>query len=155
MDLKTAIYRFCNYQERSQQEVKDKLYELGAYPGQVDQLITELIETNLLNEERFAKAFVRGKFNLKRWGRIKIIQQLKSHRISEYLLKKAIKEIDASAYFATAYRLAERKWDLLNNDHAAIRKQKVFRFMLGKGYESSIINEVLKEIVIAGKERSD
>lgn len=147
MDIKTAIYRFCNYQERSQQEVKDRLYELGAYASQANELLTELIETGLLNEERFAKAFVRGKFNLKRWGRVKIIQQLKAHRISEYLMKKALKEIDANAYFATALRLTEKKWEALRTDTNLLsRKSKVFRYMLGKGYESSVISEVWKEI---------
>ncbi len=151
-DIKTAIYRFCNYQERSQQEVKDRLYELGAYPTQVAEIIAELIEVELLNEERFAKAFVRGKFNLKRWGRIKIIQHLKAHRISDYLLKKSMKEIDPSAYFATALRLAEKKWESLSGDTMVSRKAKVYRYLQSKGYESPIISEVIKEIIAGGAE---
>ena len=148
MDIKTAIYRYCNYQERSHQEVKDKLYELGAYTAEVNTLMAELIEADLLNEERFSRALVRGKFNLKHWGRIKIIQHLKQHRISSYLLKKALKEIDAGTYYAVATRLAERKWESLRNERDTYaRRGKVFRYLQQKGYEPSIINEIIQVIL--------
>ena len=147
MDLKTAIYRFCNYQERSHQEVKDKLYELGSYPDEVNSLIADLIEADLLNEERFAKAFARGRFRLKHWGRVKIVQHLKQHRITEYLIKKALKEIDPSEYFATAERLAEKKWSTLRAERDSYGKRaKVYRYLLQKGFESGMINEIVKAI---------
>jgi regulatory protein len=147
MDLKTAIYRFCNYQERSHQEVKDKLYELGSYPEEVNSLIADLIEAGLLNEECFAKAFARGRFRLKHWGRVKIVQHLKQHRITEYLIKKALKEIDPSEYFATAERLAEKKWSTLRAERDSYGKRaKVYRYLLQKGFESGMINEIVKAI---------
>lgn len=147
MDRKAAIYRFCNYQERSQQEVRDKLYELGSYPVEVEELIADLIESGLLNEERFAKAFVRGKFRMKSWGRVKILQQLKPHRISEYLVRLALKEIDPSEYYATAAKLVLRKWETLSAERSvAVRRSKVYRFMLQRGFESSVIAEILREI---------
>lgn len=150
MDTRLAITRFCNYQERSQQEVRDKLYSLGLHPSQVEQVIAELIESGLLNEERFAKAYARGKFRLKHWGKIKIIQGLKRHRISAYLIQKATKEIDASEYFATALLLGEAKWQKLTKERSeAVRKQKVRNFLLQKGYEWSVIAEVLSTIVAA------
>lgn len=150
MDAKTAIYKFCNYQERSQQEVRDKLYELGAYSVDVNNLIAELIQSGLVNEERFAKAFVRGKFRMKQWGRVRILYQLKNHRISEYLQRKALKEIDPNEYFATALKLAERKLEtLLSEKNDFIRRSKIFRYLQQKGYESSIISEILN-IVLKG-----
>ena len=148
MDRKSAIYRYCNYQERSHQEVKDKLYELGSYPDEVDQLLAELVEVNLLNEERFAKAFARGRFSLKHWGRIKILQELKRHRISEYLQKLALKEIDPNLYFAAAQKLAARKWETLRTERDGhTKRSKVFRYLQQKGYESSIITEVIQGIL--------
>jgi regulatory protein len=146
MDRRTAIYRFCNYQERSHQEVKDRLYELGSYPEEVSELISELIQADLLNEERFARAFARGKFKLKHWGRIKITHELKAHRISEYLLKKALKEIDPSEYFGTAQRLGERKWETLKEKDSFAKRGKVFRYLQQKGYEPTIISEVIRNI---------
>ncbi len=147
MDIGTAIYRYCNYQERSHQEVRDKLYELGAYTADVNQWLARLIEDGLLNEERFARSFVRGRFRLKHWGRIKIIQHLKRHGISEYLLKKALQEIDPSEYFGTATRLATRKWESLKAERNDFeRRNKVYRYMQQKGFESQIIHEILKEL---------
>jgi regulatory protein len=148
MDARTAIIRFCNFQERSQQEVRDKLYALGQYPAEVERQIAELIESGLLNEERFAKAYARGKFRLKRWGKVKIIQGLKRHRIAPYLIQKALKEIDPSEYFATALRLGEAKWQLLRTEKSeAIRKLKLRNYLLQKGYESSVIAELLTTIL--------
>jgi regulatory protein len=146
MDRRTAIYRFCNYQERSHQEVKDRLYELGSFPGEVNELIAELIQADLLNEERFAKAFARGKFKLKNWGRIKITYELKAHRISEYLLKKALREIDPSEYFGTAQRLGERKWESLKEANSFAKRCKVYKYLQQKGYEPVIISEVIRNI---------
>ena len=144
MDYRTAIYKYCNYQERSHKEVRDKLYELGAYTEEVNSLIVELIEANLLNEERFATALARGKFRQKHWGRIKIIQLLKQHRISAYLIQKALKEIDPNEYFATALKLGTRKWDQLAAERDDYIKQgKLYRYLLQKGYESSLIKEVI------------
>ena len=147
MDIRTAIYRFCNYQERSQQEVRNKLYELKATTPEVESMIAELIEADLVNEERFARAIARGKFRLKYWGKIKILQLLKQHRISEYCIKKAMTEIEYDEYLQTLHRLAERKWEELRSEKLLpARKAKVFRYLAGKGYESSLITEVLQEI---------
>lgn len=147
MDLRSAIYRYCNYQERSHQEVRNKLYDLGAKASEVEQLITELIEQNLLNEERFARAIARGKFRLLQWGRVKIIQQLKHHRISDYCIRTAMKEIDETEYEQTLHKLLERKWhDLRRVPNVSVRRSKVYQYLIGKGYESTLINEALKTL---------
>lgn len=147
MDLQTAIYRFCNYQERSQQEVRDKLYSLGATTPEVENLIAEVIEAGLLNEERFAKSFARGRFRIKQWGRIKIVQHLKQHRLSEYCIKKGLGEIHADEYYKTLLKLTDNKWNSLKTErNLHIRKGKVFRYLQQKGYESSLITEAIEEI---------
>lgn len=144
MERKAAIEHYCNYQERSQQEVRDKLYELGSYPAEVEEFIADLIEANLLNEERFARSFVRGKFRMKAWGRVKILQHLKPHRISENLIRIALREIDPSEYFATADKLARRKWEALKSErNLMVRRSKTFRFLLQRGFETTIISEIL------------
>ncbi len=63
---------YCAYQERCQQEVRDKLYSWGLHEVQVENVIAELIASNFINEERFAKAYAGGKFRIKKWGRVKI-----------------------------------------------------------------------------------
>lgn len=130
---------FCAYQERAQQEVRDKLYEWGLHHVDVEEIIAELISENFLNEERFAKAYVLGKFRLKAWGKIKIKQHLKQKRISEPLIKIALREIDLDDYNAKLDELIQRK---TNSDLSKIslnEKSKLVRFLQSKGYESDLI----------------
>jgi len=147
-NLFTAIVRYCNYQERCHQEVRNKLYELGAKTPEVEQLIAVLIEKNLLNEERYARAFARGKFSLKKWGKQKIVQQLKLHKISGFCIRKAIQEIDPGMYYDTLTRLAERKWEeLAGEKNQFIRKNKTWRYLVQKGYEADLVQDAINDLV--------
>lgn len=135
--IKAAITHYCRYQERCHQQVRDKLYELGCTTPEVDEAIAEVIEAGLLNEERFARAYARGHFRMKQWGRRKILQGLKQHKISEYCIKKAMTEIDDEEYEATLKRLAQKKLQELKSEKNMIaRKGKTQRYLLQKGYES-------------------
>ena len=109
MEKKAAILHYCKYQERCHSEVRNKLYELGFTTPEVEQQIAGLIETGVLNEERFARAFAGGKFRMKQWGREKIKQQLKLRKISDYCIKKAMTEIDGDDYDETLNKLAYKK----------------------------------------------
>jgi len=100
---------YCAYQERSQQEVRDKLYDWELRQADVENIITRLIENNYLNEERFAKAYVQGKFNQKGWGRIKIKQGLKLKRVPDGLIRKALQIIPDDDYLAALQNLLAKK----------------------------------------------
>jgi len=115
---------YCGYQERSHQEVKEKLYSFGLYKQQVEELLSQLIEENYLNEERYAIQFAGGKFRMKQWGRVKIKYELKQKRISEYNIKKGIKEIDEEDYIKTLQKLAAKKWKTLQ-DHRLLTPERV------------------------------
>src|SRR3978361_1682462 len=115
-DEKTALAKaehYCAYQERSQQEVRDKLYEWGMYPQGVENVIAKLIDGNFLNEERFANAYTRGKFNQKGWGKIKIKQGLKFKKVSDALIKKALNSLNGDDYFDMLQKVIEKKAALL------------------------------------------
>ena len=140
----TKAGHYCAYQERSQQEVRDKLYEWGLYPQSVEIIISKLIEGNYLNEERFAKAYARGKFNQKGWGRIKIKQGLKFKKVPDVLIKKALLLIDGDDYLATLQRLLEKKAMILTEKNAMKRRYKLQQYALGRGYEGDLIGDVLK-----------
>jgi regulatory protein len=147
MSARESIYIYCNYQPRSHQEARNKLYELGCKTPEVEELIAELIEKGVLNEEQYARAIARGKFRMKQWGKVKIIQQLKFQKVSDYCIKKAMTEIDADEYYETLKKLAEKKWTELKLEKMQpIKKNKTFRYLAQKGYESSLIVEVLKEL---------
>src|ERR1041384_7614127 len=99
------LKHYCAYQERCHSEVKEKLYQLGIRKKDHDEIIAALIEENYLNEERFAISFAGGKFRMKQWGRLKIKQALKQRQVSEYCIKKALKEIDEKTYRKTLEKL--------------------------------------------------
>jgi regulatory protein len=135
---------FCAYQERAQQEVRDKLYELGLWPEAVENTIVRLIESNFLNEERFAAAYARGKFNQKGWGKNKIKQGLKFKRVPDVLIRKALRQIDDDDYLATLQRILEKKQAQLNEKDIFKRNYKLKQYAMARGYESDLIADVLK-----------
>ncbi len=146
-DEKVALAKaehFCAYQERSQQEVRNKLYEWGLYPNAIENVIVELIAGNFLNEERFAYAYARGKFNQKGWGKNKIKQGLKLKRVSDALIKKALNSIDGDDYWAMLNKIVEKKAALINEKDAYKRKYKLHQYALSRGYENDLIADVLK-----------
>ncbi len=149
MSARESIYRYCNYQPRSHQEARHKLYELGCKTPEVEELISELIEKGILNEEHYARSLARGKFRMKQWGRVKILQQLKLQKVSDYCIKKAMTEIDPDEYYDTLKKLAEKKWvELKSEKLQPIKKNKTYRYLAQKGYESSLITDVINEIII-------
>jgi regulatory protein len=140
----TKAEHFCAYQERSQQEVRNKLYEWGLWPDAVEQTISRLIEGNFLNEDRFAKAYTKGKFNQKAWGRIKIKQGLKLKRVPDVLIKKALLTIDLDDYLATLTRLLEKKAASVSEKNEYKLRYKLQQYAMSRGYEADLIAEVLK-----------
>lgn len=148
LDKKAAIIkaeRYCAYQERAQQEVRDKLYDWGLKSYEVEEVITELILNNFLNEERFAMAYVSGKFKIKKWGKIKIKQGLKLKRIPDKMIKDALNSIDFDDYLVAILDTAVKKLRVLNEKDAFKRKYKLMTFLQSKGFENDLIFEVLKD----------
>lgn len=130
---------YCAYQERAQQEVRDKLYEWGQHQNDVENIISQLIEDNFLNEERFAKAYVLGKFRMKGWGKIKIKMHLKSKRISEPLIRIALKEIDLDEYEQKLSDTINRKIIKPLEKLTMAERAKLIRFLQSKGFENDLI----------------
>ena len=148
MEVKPAIIRYCQYQERSHAEVKNKLYELGCHTSMVNDIMVTLIEMNLLNEERFARAFARGKFRMLGWGREKIKMYLKQKQISDYCIRKALTEIDSVAYTAQLNKLAEKKWASLKSERSLpTKKQKLSSFLLQRGFERKLVIEAINNLI--------
>lgn len=147
MDLKDTIRRFCEYQERSHFEVRTRLRNLGASSEERDELIGYLIESGLLNEERFARAIARGKFRLLQWGRIKIVETLRRHQVSERNIEIGLTEIDDQAYMETLGLLLRKKAkEISRHSDPATRKAKLFQYARSKGYEPNVITSLLPEV---------
>ena len=136
---------WCAYQERYQQELRDKLYGYGLKTEEVENLIAQLVTENFVNEERFAKAFAGGKFRIKKWGRVKIKMELKARRISDYCIQKALKEIDSATYMQNLKKILEIKEKSITEKNFLKKKQKLVRYALSKGYEQDLVFDVLNE----------
>ena len=133
------LKHYCAYQERCHSEVKEKLYNLGIWKKEHDEIIATLIEENYLNEERFAIAYAGGRFRIKKWGRTKIKYELKEKQVSDYSIKKALKQIDEDDYLKVLGKLAKEKYASLKNDQHLIRKKKTIDYLQQKGYEYELI----------------
>lgn len=134
----------CAYQERCQQEMRDKLYEWGLYSNDVENIIADLITTNFLNEERFAKTYAGGKFRIKKWGRVKIKIELKRRKISDYCIKKAMAEIPESDYIKTLEELIRKKAKEVKEKRIEVRNYKIAQYIMSRGFEGDLIWDVLK-----------
>lgn len=143
----TKLARYCAYQERSQQEVRDKLYSLGLHHDDVEVAISKLITEGFINEERFARAYIGGKFRIKKWGRVKILEGLKHHRISDYCIKKGFEEVREAEYDATLKQVIIKKSESLKEKDAFVRKQKVARYTIGRGFESDLVWEIINSVI--------
>jgi regulatory protein len=137
------LKHYCAYQERSHYEVKEKLYNLGVWKKEHDEIIATLIEEGYLNEERFAIAFAGGKFRIKQWGRVKIKYELKQKQVSDYSIKKALKQIDEEEYMIVLKKLAEQKYAALKGEQYMIRKKKAMDYLVGRGFEPELVREVV------------
>ena len=141
------IRHYCAFQERTHQEVKTKLSSFGISWSDANQILSSLIEEGFLNEERFAKAFVGGKFRMKGWGRKKIEMELKKRQVSAYSIQKALREeIDPQAYEASLLKQMEKKWNALKGPGNTIyvKQSKVRQYLLSKGFENNIITNTMK-----------
>lgn len=139
------LKHYCAYQERCHSEVKDKLYQLGVWKKDHDEIIAALIEENYLNEERFAVAFAGGKFRIKQWGRVRIKYELKQKQVSEYSIKKAMKQIDEEEYLSVLNKLAKEKYAALKNEQYLIRKKKTMDYLAAKGFEADLVRKVVEK----------
>ena len=141
------IKKYCAYQERCHKEVTDKLYGFGLWKDQVENIIYKLIEDNFLNEERFAEAYVSGKFRFKQWGKTKIKLKLKEKRVSDYCIKKGLSQIEDEEYDAVIRTLIEKKEREYSKKYSGYQlNAKLINYLLQKGFEYDKIKAQIEEI---------
>ena len=149
LEAKAKLEALCAYQERCSSELETKLFQWRFDREDSDRLLAHLISNNFLNEERFAEAFVSGKVNIKKWGKIKIRQHLKQKHISKYSMDKGIKSIDDEVYSSNLRSLVEKKFRSLSGEKDSYGKRvKIYRFLASKGYETDLIKDAVEEVFI-------
>ena len=140
----SKLQKYCAYQERSHQDVRNRLLKYKVYGDDLENVISELIQSDFLNEERFAIAYVSGKFKIKKWGRNKIIQNLKQKKVSAYCINKGLKEIDNDLYDETLLTLMHKKTASITAKNQFDKKDLVAKYLINKGYESELVWGVIE-----------
>ncbi len=140
------LEHYCAYQERCHQEVRQKLESLHMIPEVIDVIIVHLLDQNFLNEERFAKTFVRGKFKIKAWGRRRLTYELKKKDISKVNINQALAEIDITEYNEVFNVLAEKRANSLTETNKYKKKQKLIDYLLFRGWETHLVYEKAREL---------
>ncbi|MGY8949249.1 MAG: regulatory protein RecX [Flavobacteriales bacterium] len=145
-EVETKLQYYCSYQDRCHKEVHEKLRTFNIIPDGVNQIISNLISENFLNETRFSKSFVRGKFKIKNWGKFRIINELKMRNISTYNMNQGLKEIDEIEYQNKFEEIFNKKLSSLKGLDPIVKKKKILSYLLYRGWESSLIYPKIYEI---------
>ena len=144
---KQKALRYCAYQERSHQEVKNKLYELGLKTSVVDDLLAYLITEGFLNEERFAKSFAGGKFRVKNWGRTKIAHALEAKGLTKNCIKIGLKEIEEADYKRALEKLLKSKISSIGRENVFIARDKASKYAIQRGFEPDLVWDRLRKLL--------
>jgi len=150
-EAKRKLEQYCIYQDRCHKEIEQKLYEMRMIPEACEVIILHLIEHDFLNEERFARSYARGKFNIKKIGKQRIIRELKFRNISKYNIDRALQEINNNDYLNTLNEITQKKYGTILEKNSFKKKKKIIDFLLRKGYESHLIYEVVDNVMTNDK----
>jgi len=140
------LQKYCAYQDRCHQEVRAKLINLGIYGNTLEEIISALISDNFLNEEKFARSFARGKFRMLCWGKIRIINELKFRKITDYCIRKAMTEIEDEEYLQTLREVIQKKKKYLKEKNPFKANSKIAKYAIGRGFESELVWENVKKM---------
>lgn len=146
LELLAKARNYCARQERCQQEVRDKVYAWGGHKESVEQIIAQLIGDGFLNESRFAEHYAVSKSRQKGWGRRKIEQALQAKRVSEVCIAKALKAIDGDEQFQQLEMAVAKRWEKGKHEESFIRKGKLFRYFMAKGFSPEEIEAALEAL---------
>ena len=141
------LEHYCAYQERCHKEVNQKLKDMHMIPEAIDVIIVHLLQHNFLNEERFAKTFVRGKFRIKAWGRRRLTYELKKKDIGKVNINQALAEIGIDEYNEVFHDLAEKKANSIKESNKYKKRKKLIDYLLYRGWESHLVYEKANELI--------
>ena len=145
-EIEQKLKRYCSYQDRCHNEVEKKLKEFDLIEEAKNKILFNLINENYLNESRFSENFVRGKFKIKNWGKIKIVRELKSRNISDINIKRGLMEIDEVEYKNKLENIFNKKLSSLGNQSVINKKKKIFSYLSYRGWETNLIYEKINQI---------
>lgn len=147
-EARQKLEYFCTYRDRCISEVEAKMSEYGLIREAKDELLMQLIRDKFLDEERFARSFVRGKFGIKKWGRHKIIAALRQKKVSEPCIRLGLSEIDDQKYIETLREIALKRMAKHRSLSEFHRRGKSAAHLIQKGFEADIVWDIIRELEI-------
>ena len=136
----------CARSEQAPGDIREKLVKWGLNPGEVSQVLTQLIEQGYIDERRYARAFVNDRFRFNGWGRIKIAHQLRLKGISNDLIDEAMTAIDEEQYRERLLDLLRAKWRDVSGREPRAAWAAMMRFAASRGFEAGIARECVKQV---------
>lgn len=146
-EAQAKMENYCAYQERCHQEVEQKLREIKLIPEAVEKIMLHLFQHDYINETRFAKAYARGKFSIKKWGRNRIVNELKKRKISSYNINKALLEIPDDDYQKSFDELAQKRFYQIKETNKYKKRKKLADYLLYRGWESELVYEKTVQLI--------
>ena len=137
---------YCTYQERCIKDLSIKLREWNIKEGVAEKIINKLVGDDYINEERFARNYAGSKFRIKKWGKNRIIYEMKRKGIPDLIIQIGLEEIEDDEYINAIKELLSKKSFTLSDKDPLKRKQKLARYAIAKGYRPGIVWDVLNQI---------
>lgn len=147
--FKTALNKamaLCSRREFCSSDIRSKLQTWGIGDIDNEKIIDLLIKENFINEDRYAKAFVKDKFNYNKWGKIKITSHLKVKNIQSDIIRTALDSIDNELYLKVLKELMANHKRFVKAKNQYDLKAKMLRYGLSKGFESHLLYDILNDI---------
>ena len=145
-----ALYKiaaYCSKAERAEFDVKRKLQNWEVENDAINRIVSRLKKENFLNEERFCKAFIKDKIQFNRWGKVKIIFELKKKYISETVIQNCFDDLENDVFDEPLMRVLSTKIKSVKAKDEYEKRMKLIRFALGRGYSFEQIQRCLSKLI--------
>ena len=145
-ELRQKAASYCSISEHCSSEVEQKLIAWGVEEPDRKKIVAQLIADDFINEKRFARAFVRDKFHLNKWGKIKITMALREKGIDKELINSSMSVIDDGEYEEMLASLLKAKVKSIKYEFEYEKQGKLFRFAQSRGFENQVIDRIIRNI---------
>ena len=145
-EILKKLMRYCAYQERSVYDVREKMRKWQLSERTIEEMLQILQDEGFVDDQRFAEAFVRGKFSSRKWGRNKIKAALYAKKIPGDTIDRALREIDEEDYENQLFNILHNKRGLIKASDDFTRKQKLALYAQSKGYELDLIWKMIQKL---------
>ena len=135
----------CSMREYCIGDIQNKLLQWGIGNSDAEKILDILIKENFINELRYSSAFVMDKFNYNKWGKVKIASHLRSKKIPPDYIQKSLDLINKETYIKILKELVNSHRKKVKAKNQYELKAKLLRYGQSKGYESSILYDLLNE----------